>query len=214
MPSRRSRSAAEAWADSVSLIRAAGKMSSPSESRHTLAALAANRVNTSLAARTSEVDRASAMNRCTPGSPITTRSRPVKAPKTSLANPVLPKSRVTVARTGPPGAKTSQNPPSPPIPASSAGVCRMPGAGGKPARRHQVSPRLVQLGCAPTFLSFLCPRCRAGLCNLMGGNKGGDKKGFLCPRCRAGLCDQKHFVFLPQWIGFYALDVGRGFATG
>jgi hypothetical protein len=83
---------------------------------------------------------------------------------------------------------------------------------------------------------FLCPRCRAGLCNLC-FTPSVRLAPFLCPRCRAGLCDGSifaipvSFLFLyPRCraglcdprsttqstatsLSFYALDVGRGFAT-
>jgi hypothetical protein len=83
---------------------------------------------------------------------------------------------------------------------------------------------------------FLCPRCRAGLCNAaliearveralvsmlsMSGWALQPRTtrcrpaatGFLCPRCRAGLCNMPEMIYL-QESGFYALDVGLGFAT-
>ena len=36
---------------------------------------------------------------------------------------------------------------------------------------------------------FLCPRCRAGLCDLLPATVLRVLRLFLCPRCRAGLCD-------------------------
>jgi hypothetical protein len=36
---------------------------------------------------------------------------------------------------------------------------------------------------------------------------------FLCPRCRAGLCDCGRYCMGRLGLGFYALGVGRGFAT-
>ena len=42
------------------------------------------------------------------------------------------------------------------------------------------------------LLEFLCPRCRAGLCDGPVLPSGDVKANpFLCPRCRAGLCDRR-----------------------
>ncbi len=66
-------------------------------------------------------------------------------------------------------------------------------------------------------VKFLCPRCRAGLCDQV--SAANDFQvwlygQFLCPRCRAGLCDA---IAITGWsgsgFGFYALDVGLGFVT-
>jgi hypothetical protein len=95
---------------------------------------------------------------------------------------------------------------------------------------------------APTCSgSFLCPRCRAGLCGFATDDSKmmGASHPFLCPRCRAGLCGEVIFsmsacpitvVSMPSLSGwalracrlrfirlarrFYALVVGLGFAGG
>ena len=86
--------------------------------------------------------------------------------------------------------------------------------------------------------SFLCPRCRAGLCNwperrptaranvsmpsvsgwalqlAQGASAEGQIRSFLCPRCRAGLCNYLAVCVDRITDGFYALGVGLGFAMG
>jgi hypothetical protein len=64
--------------------------------------------------------------------------------------------------------------------------------------------------------AFLCPRCRAGLCNHRPAPASSSvaRCTFLCPRCRAGLCNWRRRSPTPRAATrFYALDVGRGFAT-
>ena len=64
--------------------------------------------------------------------------------------------------------------------------------------------------------TFLCPRCRARLCNSSVRRGTEDVlRWFLCPRCRARLCNNAACPLLLRALGsgFYALGVGRGFAT-
>jgi hypothetical protein len=61
---------------------------------------------------------------------------------------------------------------------------------------------------------FLCPRCRAGLCNRVEPAASPLRGVVSIPRCRAGLCNiyskpSKEDVD----YSFYALGVGLGFAT-
>jgi Zn-finger nucleic acid-binding protein len=61
-------------------------------------------------------------------------------------------------------------------------------------------------------MSFLCPRCRAGLFDAAPKERP-EVQEFLCPRCRAGLFDGIFLVVVALAVRFYALDVGRGFST-
>ena len=92
-------------------------------------------------------------------------------------------------------------------------------------------------------VKFLCPRCRAGVCDFpVSRPRQVVDLGFLCPRCRAGVCDRRWAMSSSSLLGtvsmpsvsggglrrqlapsasrplerqgFYALGVGRGFATG
>jgi hypothetical protein len=85
-----------------------------------------------------------------------------------------------------------------------AGGVSMPSVSGWALRRHR--QRLLRMpavflcprcraglcdrvsGSNPPALTFLCPRCRAGLCDVF-SIEGYSQMLFLCPRCRAGLCD-------------------------
>src|SRR6266508_4666954 len=62
------------------------------------------------------------------------------------------------------------------------------------------------------LLQFLCPRCRAGCCELRRLVGGVGCLWFLCPRCRAGCCEDTGFLAGGGRYGFYALDVGLGVA--
>ena len=70
---------------------------------------------------------------------------------------------------------------------------------------------------AVSTLEFLCPRCRARLCDDRTVRHSlRPYAPFLCPRCRAGLCDGAvksiRCSAITGWR-FYALDAGRVFAT-
>ena len=103
------------------------------------------------------------------------------------------------------------------MPSMSGGALR-PGASamGKPRHRQFLCPRCRAGLCNGGLVgqvyrsTFLCPRCRAGLCDVV--RLARSLRMFLCPRCRAGLCDNRMSTSHCA-SGFYALDVGRGFAT-
>ena len=84
-----------------------------------------------------------------------------------------------------------------------------------PRCRAGLCDQAVLLSSADRAARFLCPRCRAGLCDTAPCRTAGScSDRFLCPRCRAGLCDvPSWYVLRHDRLGFYALDVGRGFAT-
>jgi hypothetical protein len=64
--------------------------------------------------------------------------------------------------------------------------------------------------------SFLCPRCRAGLCDAHADPTGLGSVAITCfYALDVGLGFATELAALPGWnpMGFYALDVGLGFAT-
>ena len=70
-------------------------------------------------------------------------------------------------------------------------------------------------GCLSVTLVFLCPRCRAGLCDRDAQRRHAQTRRVSMPSMSGGalrrLADQR--LEQPKPSGFYALDVGRGFAT-